>query len=393
MPTDSRKDCTTGKGDLVGDSQDLPFPMLFGEDVPPEYLGPSRSFDITQKLTELLGRAGPTGHRDKILILASPQDRHVDRVALELARRGAPVCRFHTEEFLQNCRLSINLNNPAEGLGFLELPTCDLALDEVKSIWFRRPDLPLLDSLLNRRKPGSGGAFDFMKREADAVLRGLFGVLDKAFWVSHPDSLKAANNKLAGLKLAESLGLLIPHTLVTNDPQRVRAFFETCHGDMIVKTFYGWSGSIDGSLQTIYTSRVLPEHLDQLELVRHMPCLFQEYVPKDVELRITVIGRRVFATEIHSQNSPRSRDDWRRYDLQHTPYYPHTLPADVEAACLRILEHYGLAFGAFDMIRRPDGAYVFLELNANGQWLWIQELTGLPLVAAMADLLIRGSIE
>jgi len=127
MPTDSRKDCTADKGDLAGDLVDLPFPMLFGEDVPPEYLGPSRSFDITQKLTELLGRAGPTGHRDKILILASPQDRHVDRVALELARRGAPVCRFHTEEFLQNCRLSINLSSSDDTLGLLELPTCDLA--------------------------------------------------------------------------------------------------------------------------------------------------------------------------------------------------------------------------------------------------------------------------
>src|SRR5690348_1439109 len=146
MLDDSGKVCTAGKGDFVGDRQDLPFPFLFGENVPTEYLGPSPSFDITQKLTELLGRAGPTGYRDKILILASPQDRHVDRVALELARRGAPVCRFHTEEFLENCRLSINLHSPGEVLGSLELPTCDLALDEVKSIWFRRPDLPLLDS-------------------------------------------------------------------------------------------------------------------------------------------------------------------------------------------------------------------------------------------------------
>jgi hypothetical protein len=30
---------------------------------------------------------------------------------------------------------------------------------------------------------------------------------------------------------------------------------------------------------------------------------------------------------------------------------------------------------------------VFLDLNPNGQWLWLEEELGLPLVAGMADLL------
>jgi hypothetical protein len=39
------------------------------------------------------------------------------------------------------------------------------------------------------------------------------------------------------------------------------------------------------------------------------------------------------------------------------------------------------------MILTPDGEFVFLELNPNGQWLWLEEELGLPLVASMADLL------
>lgn len=147
----------------------------------------------------------------------------------------------------------------------------------------------------------------------------------------------------------------------------------------------------DGQEYYILTNCVRREHLDQIERVRHVPCLFQEYVPKEIELRVTVIGRRVFAAEIHSQCSPISLDDYRRYDFARTPYHPHTLPPDLESACLRVLEHYGLSYGALDLIRRPDGAYVFLEINANAQFLWIQDLTGMPLREALADMLIRGS--
>jgi len=65
----------------------------------------------------------------------------------------------------------------------------------------------------------------------------------------------------------------------------------------------------------------------------------------------------------------------------------------VEAACLRILRHDGLAYAAIDMIRCPDWAYVFLKVNANAQFLWVQDLTGMPIRKALANLLVRGSID
>ena len=232
-----------------------------------------------------------------------------------------------------------------------------------------------------------------VRRESDAVLRGLFAVLDEAFWISHPDAIKIADNKLAGLKKAASLGLAVPRTLVTNDAERVQDFYHCCNGQMVIKLFRGWSGEWAGTTYAVLTNRVEPKHLERLDAVKNMPCLLQEYVPKELELRVTVIGREVFAAEIHSQQSEISRDDWRRYDFENTPYLPHSLPSSIESACRQLLDGFGLAFGAIDMILTPEGEYVFLELNANGQWLWIEELTGLPLVSAMADLLERGSID
>lgn len=366
----------------------LPFPMLFVEPEP-ELALHSPSMDIMERVAQISGRAHPTGSRDKILVLHSigMRDVHAEEIVAELAHHGEPVYSFHTDAFLRACRLSIELDQPGQLSGLLELPAGDLALDEVKSVWFRGPEITLGDV------PGQiGDHAEFVRRETEAALFGLLGVLDQAFWVNHPNAVRAAEDKLAQLRLAQSFGLIIPRTLVTNDPQRALDFYESCGGDVIIKTFRRLAFSEAGLERLILTNRVRREHLDQIERVRHAPCLFQEYVPKEIELRVTMIGRRVFAAEIHSQLSLISRDDYRRYDFAHTPYYPHTLPPAVEVACLQILQHYGLAFGAIDMIRRPDGAYVFLEINANAQFLWVQDLIGMPMREALADMLIRGSV-
>jgi glutathione synthase/RimK-type ligase-like ATP-grasp enzyme len=109
-----------------------------------------------------------------------------------------------------------------------------------------------------------------------------------------------------------------------------------------------------------------------------------------VEIRATIVGNRVFAAEIHSQNSPKTRDDWRRYDFDNTPHLPHQLPLDMEQKCVDLVRHLNLNFGAIDLILTPQGEYVFLEINPNGQWGWIEELTGLPICAAIVDLLVGG---
>jgi glutathione synthase/RimK-type ligase-like ATP-grasp enzyme len=61
------------------------------------------------------------------------------------------------------------------------------------------------------------------------------------------------------------------------------------------------------------------------------------------------------------------------------------LPERVESFCRLIVHSYGLRFGAIDLIVTPDKDYVFLELNPNGQWAWIEQRTGLPLASALVD--------
>jgi glutathione synthase/RimK-type ligase-like ATP-grasp enzyme len=124
------------------------------------------------------------------------------------------------------------------------------------------------------------------------------------------------------------------------------------------------------------------------DAVRYLPTIFQAYVPKDVELRITVVGQQVFAVAIHSQQTQHTRHDWRHYDLSHTPHTLHELPEQVRHRCLQLVDRLGLCYGAIDLILTPDGRYVFLEINPSGQYLWLEKLMGLPISDAICDLLL-----
>src|SRR5436309_7528794 len=85
-----------------------------------------------------------------------------------------------------------------------------------------------------------------------------------------------------------------------------------------------------------------------------------------------------------SQADEKSRLDWRGGDPDHEIF---TLPEQVEASIHRLMNSFGLNFASLDMIVTPEGEFVFLELNPNGQWLWLELELGVPLVASMADLL------
>ena len=144
-------------------------------------------------------------------------------------------------------------------------------------------------------------------------------------------------------------------------------------------------------LRMIYTTPIREQDLALLDTIRLAPGFFQEYIPKRVELRVTIIGDDIFTAELHSQVHEETRHDWRHYDVM-TPMYEHQLPVEIAEQCLALTKAYGLNFSTSDLIVTPDGRYVFLEMNPNGQFLWVQDyVPTLKMREAMAACLIRGS--
>jgi len=312
-------------------------------------------------------------------------DPTADHVLLELRERGADVVRFNTEDVPAHARLAVDISS-AGPAGSLEVGGRRFGIEEIESVWYRRPGLPEPSE-----KIADTASREFAVDESDEALLGLWRVLD-CLWVSRPDALNAASYKPAQLRAAAALGFEVPRSVITNDPEVARAFVESVEGAAVVKPLrFGLVRETEEHQDIVFTQPVRPEDVrGGMRAVAWCPTFLQEYVPKDVEIRATVVGDEVLAAEIHSQEAAEGKHDWRRADLEDVPHFPHELPAGVAERCVAVVRRFGLAFGAIDLIRTPDGRYVFLEVNPNGQWLWVETLTGLPITDALSRLLIGG---
>ena len=60
----------------------------------------------------------------------------------------------------------------------------------------------------------------------------------------------------------------------------------------------------------------------------------------------------------------------------------------MERRLLALLNHAGLNFATADVILTPDGRYVFLEINTTSYFDFVEASTGMPISAAVANLLM-----
>jgi hypothetical protein len=317
-----------------------------------------------------------------ILVLTEPFDPHADAVIARLRNRGVDVARFNPADFPSHATLSVAYGADGLTTARLDTDTARIDLARLTSAWWRRPRMPAPDEA--ESDPATRG---YVSEECRAVLNDLWHVLTCRVVPAVPAVLRRAELKAAQLVVAGKLGFELPPTLVTTSPREFLAFYREHGGNVISKLP---SGALYRQQSEVarYTQVVSTREVGHARSLRRCPVIFQAYVPKQVEVRVTVVGRAIFPAEIHSQHTHRTRHDWRRYDHFETPYLPHDLPRDVAERCLRLVAELGLSYGAIDLVLTPDGRYVFLEINPNGQYLWIEYATGMPISDAICDLLL-----
>ena len=195
--------------------------------------------------------------------------------------------------------------------------------------------------------------------------------------------MRRAEVKALQLVKASEAGLKTPHTVISNDQAQVRMFVDALGDEeCAIKPLVAVGVTDAQGYRLPLTTTLPPGH--PLDSVAAAPTIFQPYVEKAFELRCVVIGEKIFAVKIDSQATEATCRDWRAGEPEHEIF---ALPEQVKSAIRRLMVSFGLNFASLDMIVTPDGEFVFLELNPNGQWLWLEYELGLPLVASMADLL------
>ncbi|MFD7896464.1 ATP-dependent carboxylate-amine ligase [Streptomyces sp. NPDC059743] len=220
------------------------------------------------------------------------------------------------------------------------------------------------------------------EREARLGFGGLLAALP-CRWLSPPGPAVDAEYKPLQLRIAAESGLAVPRTLITNDPAAAQRFADDV-GRLVYKPFHPVRGVVEGRTAAVYTSIVDPRDISHPDIATTAH-LFQEWVPKAHEVRLTAIGQEIFSAEIHT-DSERGYVDWRS-DYESHVYRVCKQPADVSDGVWRMLNRLGLPYGAFDFVVTPNGEWVFLEVNPSGQYGFIEVATGLPITGAVADYL------
>jgi glutathione synthase/RimK-type ligase-like ATP-grasp enzyme len=305
-----------------------------------------------------------------VLIVSCLADLHAQAVIRALDARGTRVELLDLADYPGKLTLTLAfdgdkrrflLKRPGEG---------ELDLESVRAVWWRRPSqFGLPDTLrdpAHRRLAVS---------EANTAFHGLFAAME-AVWINPPMLDLLASHKPYQLAVARSLGLEIPQTVMTSDPEEARAFWRECDGDVIYKQFIAlpeaWSETRKlGEAETKAADASL----------RLAPVIFQRHVAAVADLRVTIIGDEVFAAAVDLQGLSYDVDVRLNRDAKHVP---HDLPDDVADKLRALMRRLGLVYGAIDLRLTEDGRYVFLEINPAGQFLYVEQHTAQPITAALA---------
>lgn len=252
---------------------------------------------------------------------------------------------------------------PTEDGGTVDVTALDL-------VWWRRchgrPEVPaqVIDPAMRK----------LVVKDNRAALRGVLLASFSGTWVSDPYATERAQNKLLQLTVARQVGLTCPRTLVSTEPDAVREFARAMGGTLVAKTLTGLLGT------SLEAGRVHLDSLTDEEEIRVSATIYQEEVPGTDHLRVMVFGEDVHAARISS-----AQLDWRlASDLEVAPVELEPGLADALSAVVRRL---GLRMGVFDLKVRPDGRVVFLEVNPQGQFLFVEGMSDLPLGDAFARFL------
>jgi len=313
-----------------------------------------------------------------ILIVSTVADTATDTVVQSLIARRVAHQRINTEDF--PFERALTLDYQAEGQTSIAIGGS--TVKQTRSIWYRRVRSPAKPE---RMDPG---IYDFCLRENRAALLG--GLLTQSTrWMSHPAAVWRAEFKPYQLRIAQEVGLRIPKTIVSNDPDAIRRAFRD-FGPLIVKPTRSGHFHQAGEEFSIFTSRVTVEHLAELDAAKWAPSIYQEWISKRYDIRVTCVGSRVFAAAIHSQTDPAAAVDWRQTVNAGLPHSPIELPAPLVEQLQRLLRRLDLAFGCLDLVLTPDNEYVFLEVNPSGQWLWLDDQLNFGISDTVAEWLTGG---
>lgn len=297
--------------------------------------------------------------KKRIFILTHQQGFETDSVIDELKNQDAEVLRFNTDSEERVSRISFEISQQTSKL----LMRCDqITIDPstLTKAWFQQPypfDISSVNQIQLLQRANLKAAFD----QIDGFI--------SCEWLNRPSSTIKASNKILQLKIASSIGMQIPSTLISNDPNEIRRF---CKGKTKVMKNLDtpWYLTDQSKLKASYTKGVSSELLDRNDALGFCPIIYQEAIDKVEECRVVSISKKTFA--VSSKPSSQAIDIRKDQATGHN-FRPIEFPIKEYKSLLDFKKILGIDYCGADYLIDKDRNWVFLEANTCGAWWWVDK--------------------
>ena len=285
-----------------------------------------------------------------VLLLTRARDGEADAVRRLLHAAGIPTARVDADE-LATAELLVRPGDRAVRLGGAWLaPTVT---------WNRHFSVQAI--------AGAGDqAHDLFLRESWQAAAGQLAAISGFEIGSRRPGLGQQ------LLAARRLGVAVPRTVLTTDLSLAKDAFPG--GRLVVKAAGGhFVEALPGRLSGIF-----PVIADRGTLAARPapgpPVIVQEYVEHEAELRVYYADGQVHGFEVGKAGPAAPWTDAEGISVRYAPP-----PPPAAAATEALAAALSLRYGAFDFLI-SDGEPVFLEVNADGDWLWAERKAGVGAV-------------
>jgi hypothetical protein len=306
----------------------------------------------------------------KVLIITHSSDNEcINVVSDKLRKLNAEPIRFNVDEYPVHYSLSSCYENNQWNV-YLDYKENRVNLQDIDALWYRRSH-NIANGLSAIMEP------EYLGGVLGEVRTTLFGMLEAChcFNIGKYSQYRRFDSKEEQMKIASGLGLKIPETCITNSPEEAKRFVLAHPDGAIAKMQSAFSIVRDGVDNVVFTNVITEDNLESIETLQYCPMQFQEKLEKSLELRITIVGDKVFSFAIDSQKMDNAKIDWRREGVALLgDWIPYDLPKEIEEKLLKMMDIYQANYGAIDIIVTPEGEHYFLEINAAGEFFWLDRL-------------------
>jgi glutathione synthase/RimK-type ligase-like ATP-grasp enzyme len=319
---------------------------------------------------------------NSVLILSNTNDIDSTILGIFLAKNGINYTRINQEDFYRNINIGMKLSCKDTSYKIF-LNDDELLLDNIDLVL--RRDLSLDDHNFSTN--------NFQQRytvqQWNSFLNSMFQRLSCP-WINTLDSTNRSEDRFTVMQFAKQRGFRVPDTLISNDGADLKRFYTEHNGQVISKVLNHHNIYSNGNRYSIFSHYVTKEDINLLGDLEPCPFIFQELINHTREVRITVVGTELFATELDLTDKKTPLYDIHRIGVDNIRKYAISLPDEYEEKCIDLINSLGLSYGTIDLVQDIDNEYYFLEVNSVGDWYWIEKYTRQPITQAIVDLIKKN---